>query len=222
MELERHGNHLEKPCMQVKHLSPAGAASVAALLALFLVCAFAGARGEALDQSVAAWAAELRSGSPQILHWALALTDLGAAPFTLGLGAAGALFLAFRKRYTQAAILIAAIIVERLAVDGLKLLFGRVRPDFDQEMIEVYNLSFPSGHSANSLTAYVLLACFLVTGRFRAAAILGALAIAFVIGLTRIVLGVHWLSDVVGGWAVGLIAVILSLAVHRRLRANEQ
>ena len=124
--------------------------------------------------------------------------------------------------YARAAILLVAVIAERLAVDGLKLFFGRARPEFDHQLVQVYNLSFPSGHSANSLTAYVLLACFLVSGRFRPAAIVGALAIAFVVGLTRILLGVHWLSDVIGGWAAGLIAVMLALAADRRLAANEQ
>lgn len=195
---------------------------VAALLALFLACAFFGGGSGGLDHAAAIWATKLRMDSPFLLQSAVGLTQLGAAPFTLGLGAGGALLLAIRRHYGRAAILLVAVIAERLAVDGLKLFFGRARPEFDHQLVQVHNLSFPSGHSANSLTAYVLLACFLVTGRFRPAAVVGALAIAFVVGVTRILLGVHWLSDVIGGWAAGLIAVMLALSADRRLGANEQ
>ena len=198
------------------------AAAPSALLVLFLVCAAIGGPTSGIDPAVAAQAAATRASSPGLLHAALILTDLGSAPFTLGLGAAGALLLAIRHHHGRAAILLVTVIAERLAVDGLKLFFGRARPAFDSQLVQVHNLSFPSGHSAHSLTAYVLVACFLVTGHYRIAAIAAALAITFIVGLTRILLGVHWLSDVVGGWAAGLLAVMLALAADRRLGAQEQ
>jgi undecaprenyl-diphosphatase len=199
-----------------------GAVGAAALLTLFLACAFVGGAAGGIDSAVAAQAAAIRASAPFLLHSALVLTQLGSAPFTLGLGAAGALLLAARHHHGRAAILLVTIITERLAVDGLKLFFGRARPVFDTDLVHVHNLSFPSGHSANSLTAYLLLACFLATGRYRTAAIAMAFAITFIVGLTRILIGVHWLSDVVGGWAAGLIAVMLALAADRRLSAPEQ
>ena len=196
--------------------------AAAALLALFLGCAVAGGAASRIDPAVAAQAATVRANAPHLLDFALVLTDLGSAPFTLGVGLAGALLLAARHQFTRAAILMVIILGERLAVDGLKLFFGRARPAFDTNLVHVQNLSFPSGHSANSLTAYVLVALFVVTGRFRMPAIAAAFAIAFIVGLTRILIGVHWLSDVVGGWAAGLLAVMLALAVDHRLGAQEQ
>ena len=203
-------------------VTPASAAAFAALLVLFLTCAFLGGGTGGVDPAAAAWAVKLLAASPFLLDASLVLTDLGSAPVTLGLGAAGALVLLVRRHSGRSAILIVTVVAERLAVDGLKMFFARARPLFDPELVQVYNLSFPSGHAANSLTAYVLLSCFVTPPRFRPAAILAALAIAFVIGLTRILLGVHWLSDVVGGWAAGLMAVMLALAAERRLAAREQ
>jgi membrane-associated phospholipid phosphatase len=197
-------------------------AALAALVALFFICAVVGGGTGAIDSTAAAGAVKLLAASPLLLDLSLLLTEAGSAPVTLGLAAASALLLAFRKDYRRSAILLVAVIAERLAVDGLKLFFARARPLFDQDLVQVYNLSFPSGHAANSLTAYLLTAWFVAPPRFRLAALIVALALAVLIGLTRIVIGVHWLTDVIGGWAVGLIAIMLALAAERRLAARQQ
>ena len=198
-----------------------GTAGAAALLALFLGCALAGGAASLIDTAVATQAAAIRTASPIVLRSALIITNLGSAPVTLGLGAIGALVLIGQRKETRAAILLVAVIAERLAVEELKLLFGRARPVFDVN-IHINSLSFPSGHAANSLTAWVLAACLLAPPRYRRGTIITALVIAFVVGATRVLLGVHWLSDVVGGWAVGMLAVMLALAADRRLSAQKQ
>jgi len=203
-------------------IAPRSAAALVALLVLFLASAWTGGGTAGIDSAAATWAVRLLASSPFLLDASLVLTGVGSAPVTLGLGAAGGILLALRKDYGRSAILVVAVIAERLAVDGLKLLFGRARPLFDHDLVQVYNLSFPSGHAANSLTAYVLTAWFLAPPRFRFAAIIGALAIAFLVGLTRVLIGVHWLTDVVGGWAAGTIAVMLAIVAERRLGARQQ
>jgi undecaprenyl-diphosphatase len=191
----------------------------AALLAIFLACFLIGG---AIDPTIAAEAAAIRTASPLLLHSALILTNLGSAYATLGLGAIGALVLIGQRKEARATILLVAVIAERLAVEELKLLFGRIRPAFDSRLAHIDSLSFPSGHAANSLTAWVLVAFFLAPGRYRRAAIAAAFFIAFLVGATRVLLGVHWLSDVIGGWVVGLLAVMMALAADRRLGAQEQ
>ena len=198
---------------------PRGLATAAALVALFLACFYVGG---AIDPAIASAAAAIRTASPAVLRSALILTNLGSAPVTLGLGVVGAVLLVGRRQQPRAAILLVAVIIERLAVDGLKLFFGRARPLFDANMVHVNSLSFPSGHAANSLTAWVLFACFVVPAAYRRTAIVAGFAIAAIVGATRVLLGVHWLSDVVGGWAAGLLAVMLALAANHRLRAQEQ
>jgi len=195
---------------------PAGAA---ALILLFLACF---ELGGAIDPAVAAAAAAIRADSPAVLYSALFLTNLGSGPMTLGLAVVGAVLLVRRRQQSRAAILLLAVIIERLAVDGLKLFFGRARPLFDDSLVHVNSLSFPSGHAANGLTAWLLAACLVAPPPYRRPAIIAAVVVAMVVGATRVLLGVHWLSDVVGGWAAGLMAVMLALAADRRLRPTEQ
>jgi len=193
-------------------------AAAAALILLFIACF---ELGGAIDPAVAAAAGTIRAESPAILYSALFLTNLGSAPMTLGVAVVGAIVLV-RRRQSRAVILLVAVIIERLAIDGLKLFFGRARPLFDDSLVHVNSLSFPSGHAANSLTAWLLAACLVAPAPYRRPAIIAAIAIAVIVGATRVLLGVHWLSDVVGGWAAGLLAVMLALAVDRRLRQQEQ
>jgi membrane-associated phospholipid phosphatase len=193
-------------------------AAAAALILLFIACF---QLGGAIDPAVAAAAGTIRAESPAILYSALFLTNLGSAPMTLGVAVVGAIVLV-RRRQSRAVILLVAVIIERLAIDGLKLLFGRARPLFDDSLVHVNSLSFPSGHAANSLTAWLLAACLAAPAPYRHPAIIAAIAIAVIVGATRVLLGVHWLSDVVGGWAAGLLAVMLALAADRRLRQQEQ
>jgi membrane-associated phospholipid phosphatase len=102
-----------------------------------------------------------------------------------------------------------------MAVGGLlgmllKLLVGRHRPDLLDPVARAAGYSFPSGHALNvALAAGVFLLVFLplVRGRRRALLWAAAVVATVVTGLCRIALGVHWTSDVVGGWVLGLAVV---------------
>jgi undecaprenyl-diphosphatase len=90
----------------------------------------------------------------------------------------------------------------------LKELFGRIRPDFEEGGARLTSLSYPSGHSsgiATLVTVAVVLAWPLLARRpLRRLALALGVALVLVVGLTRMWLGVHFLSDVIGGWALGL------------------
>ena len=89
----------------------------------------------------------------------------------------------------------------------LKHYFGRVRPDFSQGGARLESLSFPSGHSsgiATLVTVALVLAWPLLAGRARHLALAAGIALVLLVGLTRMWLGVHFLSDVLGGWALGV------------------
>ncbi|MBL6278706.1 phosphatase PAP2 family protein [Micromonospora fiedleri] len=110
----------------------------------------------------------------------------------------------------------------------LKLLVGRARPELPDPVAEAPGLAFPSGHALNAmLAAGVLVVVFLprpstparagqpATGAgpgVQAAVWLGALLIALVTGFSRVALGVHWSSDVLAGWLLGLAVVIATTA----------
>ncbi len=86
---------------------------------------------------------------------------------------------------------------------------GRIRPAENQHLVEVQTLSFPSGHLANSMVVYVLLAVFLIRDEAkRRWAVGAAILLSLLIGTSRVLLGVHWPSDVAGGWAFGLLWVL--------------
>lgn len=94
---------------------------------------------------------------------------------------------------------------------GLKLLVARARPVFDEPLALAPGLSFPSGHALNSMlgTAVLLLVALpLLSRRGRIAAWATAIAVVLLTGFDRVGLGVHFLSDILGGWTLSL-AVLL-------------
>ncbi|MEV4624868.1 phosphatase PAP2 family protein [Micromonospora sp. NPDC049523] len=114
---------------------------------------------------------------------------------------------------------------------GLKLLFGRGRPELLDPVEHAAGYSFPSGHALTAaLAAGVLVLVFLPfvreigEARRRRTARWGiwaaALAVTAVTGLSRIALGVHWLSDVLGGWVLGGAVVAATTAAFATWRGR--
>jgi undecaprenyl-diphosphatase len=95
----------------------------------------------------------------------------------------------------------------------LKLFFERARPDLVPHATVVYTSSFPSGHSTMSAVVYLTLGALLarVEARRRVRVylvVLGAV-LTFLVGVSRIYLGVHWPTDVIGGWTIGAAWALL-------------
>lgn len=122
--------------------------------------------------------------------------------------------LLWRGLRLQALALLGTVGAVRILVALQKTWFGRVRPEGEQWMTE-YTYSFPSAHAANALATYVAIAILLSGSR---TAIAVAVACSVIVGITRMLLGVHWPSDVIGGWAFAGLAMILLW----RLRAARQ
>lgn len=135
---------------------------------------------------------------------AILLTALGAAQVAGGLMLGGAVTLAMRRRFGYALALVAGGALTYVAVNLAKVAERRPRPA--DMLVEVSGYSFPSGHAAYSI-AWVALA--LVTARMfpraaqRVPIVLVGVLLAVGIGLTRVYLNVHYLSDVLAGWALG-------------------
>ena len=93
----------------------------------------------------------------------------------------------------------------------------RPRPDLETHLVVVKTSSFPSGHANSSMIFYVMLALILARGSDRRRVAVGtAIALSLLIGLSRVMLGVHWPSDVIGGWAFGLLWLLLTLRLSER------
>jgi undecaprenyl-diphosphatase len=157
--------------------------------------------------------------SPALDQVIAAITFFGNTGVLVVLAVAAAFALKRRQRPTEAWLVALSLVVLPLNV-LLKLLIARPRPPGD--LVEVLDaatgLSFPSGHAMGSAAVYGCLAFAAWTSvsvrslRSALVAVLGAVAIA--VGLSRVYLGVHWFSDVLGGWAAGLFFVTLFAAAE--------
>jgi undecaprenyl-diphosphatase len=105
---------------------------------------------------------------------------------------------------------------------GLKWIVDRDRPDVFEHRSHVYTQSFPSGHSMLSAVVYLTLGSLLtrlVPGRWQKLYILGvALFLTFLVGISRVYMGVHWPTDVLAGWTAGLVWAIICWLAARALQ----
>ena len=113
-----------------------------------------------------------------------------------------------------------AIGVGSLAIEVLKRVLARTRPDLLEPVIVETGFSFPSGHAANGMVAYGVLAVLVgrlpLPGPVRLAVQIGAGLVILLVGLSRVWLGVHYPTDVLAGWALGAVIVVLYAALTRR------
>jgi undecaprenyl-diphosphatase len=115
-------------------------------------------------------------------------------------------------------MLLAVILVGRGITEVEKLAVARPRPELEPHLAIVRTWSFPSGHATSSMIFYLTLALALGAGKpWQRIAAAAAVLLSLLIGVSRVMLGVHWPSDVVGGWAFGLLWVLLTLGPAQRL-----
>ncbi|HEY2078121.1 MAG TPA: phosphatase PAP2 family protein [Streptosporangiaceae bacterium] len=136
-----------------------------------------------------------------------AVTLLGSTGVLCAVIGAAAGGLAIRKRWRLAIYLLVTGAGALVLDPVLKSLIGRLRPVVAHPIAYGTGSSFPSGHSLGSIVCYgAVLLVFLPAARglWRRAFIIVLVTLIAVIGMSRILLGVHYLSDVVGGWAIGI------------------
>ena len=185
---------------------------VLALLGLFILAAMAGGPSNGIERMIMQAIAEFRAGRPDLMGMVAGITNLGAAYATLGVTAGASLWLLLRRLPAPALLLVASVLIERALVDGLKEWIGRPRPNLGVDWLP-QSLAYPSGHSANSMAAFLATALIVAPPAHRGPLAAGAITLSIVVGLSRIFLGVHWPTDVIGGWTIGLIAVSAMLVI---------
>ena len=159
-----------------------------------------------IDRGVADGLNGLVAPHPPVVTALRAVADLGGRPIMMWLVTVAVVLLLIRRRTRLAVYLVVAGLGALLLDPSLKTLVGRLRPMVDVPVATAPGNSFPSGHALGSMVAYgALLLVFLpaVAPRFRKAVIGLVATLIVAIGVTRIALGVHYLSDVLAGWLLG-------------------
>lgn len=165
-----------------------------------------------VDQSVYRWAASMRS-EPATLFF-LAFTQIGG-PIGLAVLTLGVSALLFARRHRGLAL----YVVVTDAMGGvlnrvLKELFARARPDLAEALRQAHGYSFPSGHAMGSMMLLGAFAYVVARAngpwRLRSATIALLIASIVAVGLSRVYLGVHWISDIAAGYAAGFVWLVVA------------
>ena len=145
------------------------------------------------------------------------ITRLGSAGVILVLALGVILFLVWRQERVLALGLVLATGGTAILVALVKLLVDRSRPPPIDRLSGATGASFPSGHSAEAIAFYGAIAWIVVVlvrgRRLRMLACAGALGLGLLVGFSRAYLGVHWASDVVSGWLLGLAWLAATIGV---------
>ncbi|HKP33689.1 MAG TPA: phosphatase PAP2 family protein [Sphingomicrobium sp.] len=156
--------------------------------------------------------------SPALVLVARFFTALGEPTVLISATVAAALWLWYAGHRHLPFVLIAITMIGRGLSEVQKYWIARVRPDLEAHLVVVKTSSFPSGHASSAMIFYLAMALALTAGtRWNRAAAAGALLLALLVGISRVMLGVHWPSDVIGGWAFGMLWVLLTLRLAGRL-----
>jgi undecaprenyl-diphosphatase len=166
-----------------------------------------------------------------IAHRTSFLTDVmvsascfGSTPSLIVVALAVSGLLVLRGYWADALLIVVSTTGVMLLGPVLKEVIDRERPGVADHIVLVNSLSYPSGHSLNSMAVLGLLTALAVRAapglsRRVSVVVLGALLVGTV-GFSRVYLGVHWPTDVLGGWLLGLLWIALSLTVADLVRGN--
>jgi membrane-associated phospholipid phosphatase len=179
------------------------------------------------DRDVWAWFVDHRT--PLATFVMKGVSVVADTPGMAVLAIAAAVLLWRGRRRPEAAVVLAATVGAVLLIDGFKRLYGRVRPPTAEQLMVETNPALPSGHALGSIVVLGVLAAVALLLTRRLALRVGALATAALgvvaIGVSRLYLGVHWLTDVVTGWFLGgawLAVCVTTLCVLTRRRGSGQ
>ena len=189
-------------------------AAIMTLAAIWLAMLLSG--GGWLDRAI--YETLYAGRSPALVALARFFTALGEPTVLISASVAAALWLWYAGHRHLPFVLFAITMVGRGLSEVQKYWIARVRPDLEAHLVVVKTSSFPSGHASSAMIFYLAMALALTAGtRWHRAAAPGAVLLSLLVGISRVMLGVHWPSDVIGGWAFGMLWVLLTLRLAGRL-----
>jgi undecaprenyl-diphosphatase len=156
------------------------------------------------------------------------ITALGGATVIFIITAAVVFYMLIKKEYELMRLILIAVVGGALLSFIMKELFARERPPLVYHLLTVKSLSFPSGHAMMSSVVYLTLGALLAKAQqnnnLKIYVLLVALLLVFLIGISRIYLGVHYPTDVFAGWSIGLVWASLCwlAAIYLQRRKNQR
>lgn len=177
----------------------------------------------AIDRPGTDWIVEHRAAV--VTPVAIGISDLGGTLPMTALAVVLCLGLAWRRRWAEAVLVGVATGGAGVLVVVGKHLIGRSRPPAADHLVTETNQAFPSGHSLGSIVVIGVLVAVVLSRPHRPATrrITVTVAALFVgaVGLSRWYLGVHWPTDILGGWCAGALWLALCLAAYRIYRPDK-
>ena len=198
---------------------------IAALACAALTVALGGAVsigiGASLDRTLLS-AAALRAGrdSTALITFFQTVSWLGDTVRRSAMVLLLAAWLLWKQRRRAALVMMLVPTVAAITNSLLKEAFARVRPDIVPHLDSIGNLAYPSGHATNAMAFFLLVALLFATkrpGLWRTIAV----ALALLVGGSRLALGVHWPSDVIGGWLWGVAFALGGWSTIRHAEARQ-
>jgi undecaprenyl-diphosphatase len=208
--------------MMVNVLASRYAPQAIRLAIVFVILVIAGwIAGELIEGWLTTWETPVLASitsirSPGLTTWARLLTNLGSGAVLVPVALLVSVLLYTRGRRQDAVVVAVTALGTLLLVNVIKELVDRTRPAIPH-LATTQTFSFPSGHAGNAMAVYVAVASVAARGRARWTQMsIWALAVLLIllVGWTRLYLGVHYLSDVVGAY---ILAGAWWFAVKRTL-----
>lgn len=178
------------------------------------------ARMSEFDALAHAWAAAHRSADSTLFF--VTMTTIGGPPGLAVIGGIVAIILAIKRRWRWLTYLVITCGGGIALNEWLKHYFARARPALAEALRQAHGYSFPSGHAMGSTMVFGALAYIanraLTRWRWKSAAIALACTLVCSVALSRVYLGVHWISDIAAGITAGATWVVVTTVAYEVLR----
>ncbi len=153
--------------------------------------------------------------APVLDSFFVGITQFGSVAFVAAVTIILALYLLWKKKYLRTFLLAASMIGAGVLTVTLKLFFERARPELWERLVNESNFSFPSGHAMASSALVLTIVALVWNTRWRFLAMIFGGIYVLAIGLSRLYLGVHYPTDILGGWLVSAAwVIVVSIIVY--------